>query len=176
MPAWAGPGSDISFLPNLLNKPNMSTINSSKRTSTKPFLFETELNLLPDGRGILTADDVKGTIYFSTPPAFGGPKDNWSPEHLLLCAISSCFMTTYQFFSRDFEITDIRCDSIGRIDLAEGKYRFAQVDLYPTIYVASNEILKQAEDAVAKTIDHCLVAHALKCQLIYHSQVLLSKT
>jgi len=150
----------------------MSVTSSSKRASTEPLLFEIQLNLLPDGRGILTANDVKDTIHFSAPPAFGGPKDNWSPEHLLLCAISSCFMTTYQFFSTKFDTAGLKCNTIGRIEFVEGKYRFAQVDVYPTVYIANDQVVKQAQQAVARTIDHCIVAHALNCQVIYHSQVL----
>lgn len=153
----------------------MTTSSFSKPSGIEPLLFETQLNLLPDGRGILTADDVRGKIIFSTPPAFGGPQDNWSPEHLLLCAVSSCFMTTYQFFSKGFEINGLKCDCVGRIEQAEGKYKFIQVDVYPTIYVAKTEIVEKAEQAVTRTISHCLVGHALKCELTYHSQVLLAE-
>lgn len=150
----------------------MPITNSKKRTRNKPILFETQLNLLPDGRGILTALDVKGTIHISMPPAFGGTENNWSPEHLLLCAVSSCFMTTYQFFAKDFEIQDLQCDCIGQVQLVKGKYNFIQIDLYPKIYVTEEDILTKAEQAILKTQEHCLVAHTLNCDLIYHSQVL----
>lgn len=149
----------------------MSDNRSRKRN--EPLLFEVQLNLLPDQRGILTAKDVKGVIHISTPPEFGGPENNWSPEHLFLCSISSCFMTTYQFFAKGFEIRDLQCDCIGQVQLLEGKYHFTRIDLYPKIYVSQKEILEKAEQAILKTQEHCLVAHAVKCQLIYHSQVLL---
>jgi organic hydroperoxide reductase OsmC/OhrA len=147
---------------------------TTKQSVTNPLVFKTKLNLLPNGRGILTAQDVRGKIYVSMPPEAGAQGDNWSPEHLLLCAISSCFMTTYQLFSKGFEIQNLECDCIGQVQWQEGKCSFTRVELYPKVYVLQKEKQK-AEQALRKTQEFCLVAHAVKCDLIYHGQILLTE-
>ncbi|HEU4609716.1 MAG TPA: OsmC family protein [Chitinophagaceae bacterium] len=134
-------------------------------------LFEVQLNLLPDGMGILTAKDVKGSVRTAASPEFGGREHNWSPEHLLLCAASSCFLATFPFFARELAIRKLQCDCIGKVQQFEGKYRFSQIDLFPRIEVNTEDI-PNAEQALAKTLDHCIMTHSLSCDLVYHSQVL----
>src|SRR4026209_2207837 len=60
--------------------------------TSKHFAFEVSLNWLADTKGILSARDANGTIHIGTPPAFGGEGKPWTPEHLFLASISSCFM------------------------------------------------------------------------------------
>jgi len=60
--------------------------------TTKQFFFEVQLNWLEGKRGILSAKDTPGTIHVATPLEFGGEGKPWTPEHLFLSSISSCFM------------------------------------------------------------------------------------
>lgn len=148
----------------------------SDNTSTKrnePLLFEVQLNLLPDQRGILTANDVRGVIHISAPPEFGGPENNWSPEHLFLCSISSCFMTTFQFFAKGLEIQDFKAEAIGKIERIQGRYEFTQIDLYPIVYIVDKRNMEETKTAIDKAQKYCLVSHSVKCYIVYHSQVLL---
>lgn len=71
-----------------------------KGKTDKQFLFEVKLNWQEKNRGILSAVDADGTIDVATPPEFGGEGNPWSPEHLFLSAVSSCFMTTYLAFAK----------------------------------------------------------------------------
>ncbi len=144
----------------------------------KRFLFELELNWLIDKTGILMAHDANGTIKVSTPPQFGGEGKPWTPEHLFLGAISSCFMTTYLSFANKmkFSINRLHCNIIGQIEIIEGKYKFTRIDVFPIVTVATEELKQKAGEAMEKTHKYCLISNSINAEIVYHSQVEVGST
>ncbi len=143
----------------------------------KQFLFETQLDWLQGNKGILTADGTGAGIYVTLPTVFGGDGGDWSPEHLLLCSVSSSYMTTYLAYAKKlgFAITHFTCQAIGQIELVNGKYRFTNINLYPKISIADESWRKKADEAVEKTHQYCLVGNSLSAAIFYHSRVVLDE-
>ena len=141
--------------------------------TSKHFAFEVNLNWLADTRGILSAKDARGTIHIATPPAFGGEGKPWTPEHLFLASISSCFMTTYLAFAKKlhFGISHFECSAIGQIELINGRYKFTTIDLYPKIFIADEELREKANQAVEKTHRYCLISNSVNADIYYHTEV-----
>ena len=142
----------------------------------KQFLFEVQLNWLADTRGVLSAYDAAGTLNVALPPAFGGQGKPWTPEHLFLSSISSCFMTTYLAFAKKihFEIYHFECDTIGQIEIVEGKYKFTHINLYPKIFIADEILRERATLALEKTRKYCLVTNSVNASVIYHPEILIA--
>lgn len=140
----------------------------------KQFLFEVQLNWLSAKRGILTSDDVKDTIHVSTPPEFGGEGQEWSPEHLFLSSISSCFMSTFLLFASKLhcEISRFECNTIGHIQLVDGKYKFTTINVYPKILLVNEADFSKAKLADEKTRKYCLVSNSINADIHYHTQIL----
>jgi peroxiredoxin-like protein len=142
----------------------------------KRFLFEVQLNWLADKRGIISANDAEGILHVATPPKFGGEGKPWTPEHLFLGSISSCFMTTYLAFAKklDFAISNLECDAIGQIQIVEGKYKFTNIDLYPKVYISTANVYEKATLALEKTLKYCLISNSINVEIFYHSEILVS--
>ena len=148
------------------------------KTEKYQYFFEVQLNWQEGRKGILTANDVKDTIKVATPPEFaGGVPDMWSPEHLFLSALSSCFMTTYLAIAekRKFAIADFECNAIGQINLVDGHLEFTVVNLFPKIFVQKEEDIAVANDILTKTYKHCIIANSIKPHLIHHGEVVVDK-
>jgi organic hydroperoxide reductase OsmC/OhrA len=143
----------------------------------KQFLFETQLKWIADTRGNLSAKDAEGTLQVATPPEFGGEGKPWSPEHLFLSSISSCFMTTYLAFAKKlhFTISGFDCDAIGQIEIIEGKYKFTNINLYPKVHIADETVREKANLALEKTHKYCLVTNSVNAAVIYHSEILIDQ-
>ena len=143
----------------------------------KQFFFEIQLNWLTDTRGILSAKDTYGTIHVATPPEFGGEGNPWTPEHLFLSSISSCFMTTYLAFAKKlhFDISHFRCDTIGQIEIIVGKYKFTNINLYPKVYIAKEILREKANLALEKTHKYCLITNSVNATIFYHSEILIDQ-
>src|SRR5688572_30247478 len=144
----------------------------------KDLTFEVRLNWLADTRGLLCAPDAKGVVHVAMPPAFGGEGKPWTPEHFFLASISSCFMTTFLAISKKsgFEMADLKCDVSGRVEMAEGKYKFTQIDVFPKIYINSEEQRPKVFMLLEKTHKYCLIANSINSEINYHDDVLVALT
>ena len=140
----------------------------------KQFFFEVQLNWLADTRGILSAKDANGTVHVATPPKFGGEGKPWTPEHLFLSSISSCFMTTYLVFAKKlgFTISKFDCVAIGQIGIVNRKYQFTDINLYPKVYIIDETLREKANLAMIKTQKNSLVASSVNATIFYHSEIL----
>ena len=75
----------------------------------------------------------------SSDPAFRGDAGRYSPEELLIAALSSCHMLWYLHLCSDRRIvaTEYRDEADGTMELApDGSGRFVRVTLRPTVTVA----------------------------------------
>jgi len=142
----------------------------------KQFLFEVQLNWLMGTKGILTAKGVKGSIHLATPLIFGGEVKQWTAEQLFLSSLSGSFMSTYLLFAKKigFAIDGFECNTIGKIEVIDGKYRFTKIDLYPKIFLTGEELRQKAKTALAKTHKHCLIINSLSSTVFYHSELLVT--
>jgi organic hydroperoxide reductase OsmC/OhrA len=142
--------------------------------SVPPLLFEAKLNWLSGDRGILHGHGINGPVYVSTPSEFGGSGKEWSPEHLFLSSIISCYMSTFLSFTDKMHlvITHFECSAIGQIELVAGKYKFTRVDIYPKVYMADASLHEKAGTATQKTQQYCLVSNSVNAEIIYHSELL----
>jgi peroxiredoxin-like protein len=141
----------------------------------KQFFFDVQLNWLEGKRGILSAKDAAGTIHVATPPEFGGEGKPWSPEHLFLSSISSCFMTTFLAFADKLhlEISKLDCDTVGQIEIIEGRYKFSEINLYPRIFIANESLRELTNKVVEKTHKYCLITNSVNAIVYYHTEVLI---
>jgi organic hydroperoxide reductase OsmC/OhrA len=144
-----------------------------KGKTDKQFLFEVNLNWKEKNKGVISAVDVDGTIDVATPPEFGGEGKSWSPECLFLSSISSCFMTTYLVFAKklQFSIAAFECNTIGQIEIVDGKYKFTLINVYPKIFIADESLKEKAKVALEKTHKYCLISNSINAAIFYHSQI-----
>jgi organic hydroperoxide reductase OsmC/OhrA len=113
----------------------------------------------------------------STPPEFGGPHGDWSPEHLFLSSVTSCFMSTYLVFVHKMKIdhTGFECTATGQVELVDGKYRFTYIHLYPRAFVGSDTDVEKAEVALEKAKKYCLISNSINAQIVQHPEVVIAK-
>ncbi|HEX6179633.1 MAG TPA: OsmC family protein [Chitinophagaceae bacterium] len=140
----------------------------------RQFQFAVDLNWLEENRGIITSDMVSSKLFVSPPSCFGGDGIDWSPEDLLLSAISSCFMTTFLYFANrmELEISRLECHTSGVVETVEGKLRFTDLHVEPKIYVAFAEGQEKAVEVLKKTQEYCLISNTVNIPVTYNAQIL----
>jgi organic hydroperoxide reductase OsmC/OhrA len=100
----------------------------------------------------------------SAPPLdFDGPGDAWSPEHLLLAAVQTCFLFTLRVVAQasrvDFVALDVAAE--GVVDRRDGQLRFTEIVLRPHLTVRSGVDRGRAMRALEKSEKACLVSASL---------------
>ena len=144
--------------------------------SNKPIIFTTELYWSGDKLGILGSPSLK-SFSVSTSPEFGGPEGEWSPEHLFLCSITSCFMSTYLSIVNKMKIenTGFECSSTGQVEVVDGKYKFTYIHIYPKAFVGNDADVEKARVALEKTKKYCLISNSVSAEIVQHPEVAISK-
>lgn len=148
------------------------------KTDKHQYFFEVNLKRSEGRKGTLTAKNVKPEIEIATAPVFkGGVPDTWTPEHLFLGALSSGYLTTYLAIAekKNLPVKDITCGAIGQINLYEKHLEFTSINLYPKIYIESDEDVEIANEILLNAYKHCITANSVKALIINHGEVLVEK-
>jgi organic hydroperoxide reductase OsmC/OhrA len=138
------------------------------------FLFESQLKWTEDTKGIITSRMAAGPIKVATPRVFNGVQGGlWSPEHLLINAVSSCFMTTYLYFAKHkgLPVSGFECEAIGQVELINGKLKFTTIHVYPKIGIEKPEWTGKVNEVIELTKQNCLITNALNIIVYYHPSV-----
>jgi organic hydroperoxide reductase OsmC/OhrA len=144
--------------------------------SNKPIIFTTDLHWSGDKVGIVSSSSLK-SFSVSTPPEFGGIDGEWSPEHLFLSSITSCFMSTYLVFVNKMKIenTGFECTATGQVEMVDGKYKFTYIHIYPKAFVGNNADVERSKVAMEKTKKYCLISNSINAEIVQHPEVVIAK-
>jgi peroxiredoxin-like protein len=123
--------------------------------------------------GIAKSSSAPNVIHFTSPPAFGGLEGRWTPEDLLLCAIASCYTTTFRALAENskFEYTDLQVEVEGNISKADIGYSFGEVLIRPNLMVLQEEDDARAIKLLHKAEKLCLVSRALSVEQRFEPHV-----
>lgn len=138
-----------------------------------PHHYEIELAGVPTGPAIISAPGLPALL--TAPPVeYDGPGDAWSPEHLLLAAVASCFLFSLRAValasSLDFSSLDLAV--AGTVDREAGVVRFTEITLRPRIVLPPGADRDRAMRVLAKSERACLVSSSLAVPLRLEPTVL----
>jgi organic hydroperoxide reductase OsmC/OhrA len=129
-----------------------------------PFPHHYEVAVANEGHGwsVITAAPRK-PIVGGAPPEFGGKEDWWSPEHLLLSAVSLCLTTTFQAFAAKDGLAFEGYKSLvkGILDRTRSGLAFTSIVAYVEVHVHALDV-ERAQKLLETAKQHCIVAHALQ--------------
>ncbi len=130
--------------------------------------YKVDVTWMGNALGNAEAEKVEVPVFFSAPPEFGGPPGFWSPEHLLVLAANSCFMSTLMALAQHSKLTLVgyRAQAEGRLEKIQGQgYRMTEIVIQPVATVQSEEDIALAQRLLEKAERVCIVANALKIPL-----------
>jgi organic hydroperoxide reductase OsmC/OhrA len=144
--------------------------------NNKPIIFTTDLHLSGDRYGTVSSSSLR-SLSVSTSPEFGGPEGEWSPEHLFLSSITSCFMSTYLVFVNKMKIenTGFECTATGQVEIVDGKYKFTYIHIYPKAFVGNDVDVERAKVAMEKAKKYCLISNSINAEIVQHPEVVTAK-
>lgn len=123
-----------------------------------------------EGRiGELSSPVLNEIIECATPPEFpNGVPGIWSPEHLFVASINSCYMATFLAISHNFklEIEKFQCKTIAKLEMVEGRYLITEAEMFPIVkLVNSAEDTAKAIRVLEKAKSGCLVTNSMKTEI-----------
>ncbi|MBU0678715.1 MAG: OsmC family protein [Verrucomicrobia bacterium] len=109
--------------------------------------------------------DGKPTLDITPPPEFGGKKDRWSPEDMLVGAVESCVLLTVLYFVDKMKIgmTSYESEAVGRMERTANGLRFQGIDIVIRTVVQAEEDSEKMAKAVQQAEKFCPVSAAVEC-------------
>lgn len=123
--------------------------------------------------GLAKCDSAPNALHFAAPPQFGGLDGRWSPEDLLLCAVASCFTTTFHVLAHYSKLdhTDLEVEVKGSVRKVSSGFAFEEITIRPTLTIADDQEQSRADRLLAKAKQLCLVARALSVHTTFQPRV-----
>jgi peroxiredoxin-like protein len=131
--------------------------------------YEYRINAFGAGgrNGVVHAEGVLSSISFSAPPEFSGEPGRWTPEHFLVAAVASCFVSTFSGIAEKsrLEFASFNLDAEGVLSNEEGSWRFTGIKLRPVVTVLKEEDRERVIRLLEKAEESCLVARSIQFKI-----------
>lgn len=137
--------------------------------------YEVDIKWKKDRIGELSSPVLGETIECATPPEFlNGVPGIWSPEHLFVASINSCFMATFLAISHNFkmEVTAFDCKTTARLQMVDGRYLITRAEMHPVVKLSNPEADREkALRVLEKAKNGCLVTNSMKTEIFMSPSV-----
>jgi len=143
----------------------------------KPRFYQTEVEWTEGRRGHLRSPNLPG-LEIAAPPEFQGHEGIWTPEHLYVASVVSCFMTTFLAIAQNskLDVVSFCASAQGKLEKVEGAgYQITEIILKPRVVVRDSRDLERAARILEKAEKNCFVSNSIKTAVklepqIYHEQ------
>jgi peroxiredoxin-like protein len=139
--------------------------------------FTTEVAWTEGRSGELRSQGLP-TLQVAAPPEFHGREDTWTPEHLYVGSVASCFMLTFVALAERAKLVweSFSVKAEGKLGDVEGRRQITEIVLTPTAVVSRFEDVGRAETLLVKAERSCFIAASIKSRVVvlpkvYHRQL-----
>jgi len=140
-----------------------------------PHVYEVALSAGPTGHTTLSAGGMP-PLRSAPPKDFDGPGDAWSPEHLLLAAVETCFLFTFQAVAQasKFDFVSLDLSGSGTVDRVDGVMRFTEIALSTRLTLPEGADPERARRMLEKGKNACLVTASLSVPVRLEAEIVVA--
>jgi peroxiredoxin-like protein len=146
-------------------------------SESKPYFYETEIEW-KGAKDLKLASGKLPVIEAGAAPEFNGREGNWSPEHLFVAALNSCYALTLLAIAEFSKITLVSLSSSakGKLEKVQGGgYQVTEIVLKPRVVLASANDLARMPRILEKAKENCFISNSIKSAIkilpeVFHQQ------
>lgn len=127
------------------------------------------------GNIVLKAENLPQLI--SAPPAeFGGPGDQWSPEHLLAASVADCFILTFRAVAQASKLAwnNLEASAEGVLERVDRVTRFTAFNISATLTVPADTDIEKARRLLQKAEESCLITNSLTAKTHLDADIIVA--
>jgi len=130
------------------------------------YFYTTEVEWTGERHGNLRAP-VLPNLTVDAPPEFKGHEGVWTPEHLFVASVNSCFMTTFLAIAENSKLgfVSFKTDAKGKLEKLDGKgFMMTEITLHPKLVISHAHDAERANRILEKAKKHCLISNSIKTE------------
>lgn len=147
-------------------------------SESKPYFYETEIEWKGE-RDLQLSSGKLPIIEAGAPPEFKGREGSWSPEHLFVASLNSCYSLTLLAIAEFSKVPIISFSSTakGKLEkIAGSTYQVTEIVVKPRVVVASANDLARMPRILEKAKENCFVSNSIKCAIIIQPEIFHHQT
>ena len=141
--------------------------------------YEVSLQWEEGRKGQVSSPVLNDSIQVATPPEFAkGIAGIWSPEHLLVAAVDSCFMTTFLAIAENsgLEFLQFESKALGKLEKVDGKYLISEIRLSPRLVIKKEGLREKALKVLEKSEAACLISNSVRSRIVVMPEIIVTET
>ena len=130
------------------------------------YFYTTEVEWTGERTGDLSAP-VLPNLKVDAPPEFKGHDGVWTPEHLFVASVNSCFMTTFLAIAENskLDFVSFKADAKGKLEKLEGQgFVMTEITLHTKLLISHARDAERAGRILAKAERACLISNSIKTE------------
>jgi peroxiredoxin-like protein len=131
------------------------------------YFYSTEVEWSGAREGELSASSLP-RLHVDAPPEFKGHEGSWTPEHLFVGAVNSCFMTTFLAIAENskLDFVSFKAAADGKLEKREGQgLSITEIVLKPSLTIRDSKDAARAARILEKAEKHCLISNSVKTEI-----------
>jgi len=136
------------------------------------YFYQTEVEWTGERHGDLRAP-VLPELRIDAPPEFKGHDGVWTPEHLFVASVNSCFMTTFLAIAENSKLDFIsfKAGATGRLEKLERGFAMTEITLHPKLVIKNAGDFERANRILEKAEKHCLISNSIKSETRVEAEI-----
>jgi len=144
----------------------------------REYFYENEIHWEVEKRGQVHSAGMV-PITTGAPPEFKGRAGDWSPEHLLVASLNSCYMLTFLAIAEFSKIAlvSFSASAKGKLEkIAGGAYQITEIVVKPRVVIASANDLPRIPRILEKAKENCFISNSIKSKITIEPEVFHHQT
>ena len=147
-------------------------------SEAKVFSYETEIEWTKEKEGRLKGPTLPA-VSVGAPPEFNGREGQWTPEHLFIASINTCFMLTLLAIAEHSKLPLVSFSSTakGKLEKVPGSgYQITAIVIKPRVVIAAVSDLGRMPRILEKAKENCFVSNSIKSVITIEPEVFHHQT
>jgi len=140
------------------------------------YYYSTQIEWIGQRKGDLSAPGLPDLI-IDAPPEFKGQKGFWTPEHLFVASVNSCFMTTFLAIAENskLDFVSLRVGAKGKLEKLNGHgFMITEITLRPRLVIPDARSAERALRILEKAEKNCLISNSIKTEITLQPEVTIA--
>ncbi|MDA0788175.1 MAG: OsmC family protein [Proteobacteria bacterium] len=140
-----------------------------------PHHYRVTSEVTPDGNVLLSSEGLTD-LTTAAPSEFGGPGDQWSPETLLVAAVTNCYLLSFRAIAANSGLawTDLACSVDGQLEQVDRSIQFTRFTLDARLQISDPDVERLARRILDKAERSCLISNSLKAPVEVRTEIILT--